>query len=78
MRQQYSKDFKQDAVVYVQTHPELTVAQCVSNLGINDNTLHNWLKSARTIKCYLDVLKRRFYIFIIKEILCNIFWLNSF
>jgi len=41
MRQQYSKDFKQDAVVYVQTHPELSVAQCARNLGVNENTLHN-------------------------------------
>jgi len=47
MRQQYSKDFKQDAVVYVQTHPELSVAQCARNLGINENTLHNWLRKFR-------------------------------
>ncbi|HHU53782.1 MAG TPA: transposase, partial [Clostridiaceae bacterium] len=47
MRQQYSKDFKQNAVVYVQTHPELSVAQCARNLGINENTLHNWLRKFR-------------------------------
>ncbi|MGB4610670.1 MAG: transposase [Saccharofermentanales bacterium] len=47
MRQQYSKDFKQYAVVYVQTHPELSVVQCARNLGVNENTLHNWLKKFR-------------------------------
>lgn len=44
---QYDKEFKQDAVNYVRTHPELSVTQCTQNLGVNANTLHNWLSKAR-------------------------------
>ena len=39
----YSKEFKEDAVQYVKTHGELSIAECARNLGVNPNTLHGWL-----------------------------------
>ena len=36
---QYSQQFKQDAVKYVQELPELTLAECARNLGIGLSTL---------------------------------------
>ncbi|MDO5033575.1 MAG: transposase [Eubacteriales bacterium] len=47
MSQSYSKRFKEDAIRYVQDHPELTIVSCAEQLGINENTLHNWLRKAR-------------------------------
>jgi transposase len=47
MAQQYSKKFKQDAVIYVQTHPELTIVECAKHLGINENTLYTWLRKSK-------------------------------
>ncbi len=43
----YDKKFKEDAVEYVSAHPELTTAACARNLGVNVNTLYNWLSKAR-------------------------------
>ncbi len=45
--QQYDKGFKQDAVNYLEDHPEISIAQCAKNLGVNANTLHNCLSKAR-------------------------------
>ena len=39
----YDKEFKEQAVEYVKSHPELKVTECARNLGINVNTLHTWL-----------------------------------
>lgn len=47
MPKQYSNEFKQDAVQYVQDHPELSVRQCAENLGINMNTLSGWIRKVR-------------------------------
>lgn len=47
MAQIYSKEFKEDCVLYVQNHPELSIAACARTLGINENSLHSWLKRAR-------------------------------
>ena len=47
MANQYSNEFKEDAVNYVKDHPELSVATCAKNLGINVNTLHGWLHKVR-------------------------------
>ncbi|MGI6560201.1 MAG: transposase [Saccharofermentanales bacterium] len=43
----YDKKFKEDAVEYVNAHPELSVAACAENLGVNFNTLHGWLRKVR-------------------------------
>ncbi len=43
----YDKKFKEDAVEYVASHPELSIAACARNLGVNENTLHTWLRKAR-------------------------------
>ncbi|MGI6120724.1 MAG: transposase [Saccharofermentanales bacterium] len=43
----YDKEFKEDAVAYVKSHPELSVAACARNLGVNENTLHGWLHKVR-------------------------------
>ena len=47
MSKTYTKSFKEDAVCYVQEHSEESVAECARYLGINENTLHTWLKKAR-------------------------------
>lgn len=44
---QYNKEFKEQAVEYVKSHPELKITECARNLGINVNTLHTWLKKDR-------------------------------
>ncbi|MBL7662297.1 transposase [bacterium] len=45
MRKRYSKEFKAEAVRLVREE-SLSVAQAARDLGINDNTLYNWLASA--------------------------------
>lgn len=47
MARHYDKGFKEDAVLYVQEHPELTVVQCARNLGMNARTLHGWIELNR-------------------------------
>ncbi len=47
MSTSYSKEFKEDAVKYVVSHPDLAISKCAENLGINPNTLHTWLSKAR-------------------------------
>lgn len=47
MKNQYSKQFKEDAVNYVLTHSDLTIAECASNLGVKPSTLHTWLHKKR-------------------------------
>ena len=39
---QHSQQFKQDAVKYVQEHPDLTLAECARNLGIGLSTQSRW------------------------------------
>ena len=39
---QHSQQFKQDAVKYVQEHPDLTLVECAKNLGIGLSTLSRW------------------------------------
>lgn len=45
MKKQYSKEFKDEAVRLVREE-SLSVAQAARDLGINDNTLYNWLSRA--------------------------------
>ena len=44
---QHSKQFKQDAVQYVNEHPDLTQVECAKNLGISITTLTRWLAQYR-------------------------------
>ena len=39
---QHSQQFKQDAVKYVQEHPNLALVECAKNLGIGLSTLSRW------------------------------------
>jgi len=39
---QHDKQFKQDAVKYVEEHPDLTQEECCKNLGIGLSTLSRW------------------------------------
>ena len=39
---QHSQQFKQDAVKYVNEHPDLTLMECAKNLGIGLSTLSRW------------------------------------
>ena len=41
-KSQHDKEFKQNAVKYVQEHPDLTKEQCAKNLGIGLSTLSRW------------------------------------
>ena len=43
----YTADFKNDAVKYVESHPEMTVFQISKHLGIPKDTLYSWVKAAR-------------------------------
>ena len=46
-KEEYSKQFKEDAVRYRKDHPELTVQKAAENLGISESALKNWMKAAR-------------------------------
>ena len=39
---QHDKQFKLDAVKYVNEHPDLTLEECCKNLGIGTSTLARW------------------------------------
>ena len=39
---QHNQRFKQDAVKYVNEHPDLTLEECAKNLGIGLSTLSRW------------------------------------
>lgn len=43
----YTADFKQDSIQYVETHPELSVKAAADNLGVPKETLYCWIKSHR-------------------------------
>lgn len=40
---QHNKQFKLDAIQYVNEHPDLTHSECANNLGIGISTLGRWL-----------------------------------
>lgn len=44
----YTKQFKEDAVRYKKEHPELTLQQAATNLGISDSALKHWISAAKT------------------------------
>ena len=41
----YTKDFRMDAVKYVDSHPELTIKEVASYLGIPKDTLYGWTRA---------------------------------
>ena len=43
----YSTESKQDAIRYVETHPELTMKIAADNLGVPKDTLYGWIKAYR-------------------------------
>jgi len=44
---QHDKQFKLDAVKYVEEHPDLTKEECAKNLGIGLTTLDRWRNQYR-------------------------------
>ena len=44
MKKQHDQKFKVDAVAYYNTHKDLGVKGCATNLGIGYSTLQKWLK----------------------------------
>ena len=43
----YTDDFKNDAIQYVETHPDMTIQQTADYLGIPKDTLYGWIKAYR-------------------------------
>ena len=41
-RKQFDREFKENAVKYVEAHPELTNEECARKLGIAISTLSKW------------------------------------
>ena len=46
-KKQFDQEFKQNAVNYCLTHPELSRKECAKNLGIVDSTLYRWKQEAK-------------------------------
>lgn len=44
---QHDKEFKLNAVKYLEEHPDLTLRQCAKNLGIGASTLTHWRQQFR-------------------------------
>ena len=53
----YSTEFKQDAIRYVETHPELTMKIAADNLGVPKDTLYGWIKHT-DVNSELEVVNR--------------------
>lgn len=47
-RQQFAKEFKEDAVRYYLEHKDLGITLCAKNLGISRTSLFNWIKNAQS------------------------------
>ena len=46
MSKQYDKDFKENAVRYVEEHKDISVRKCSENLGVSTSTLNDWVRDA--------------------------------
>src|SRR5690625_4593851 len=44
----YSEEFKRDAVALYESSPEASIQTIATDLGVNRNTLQNWLKKYGT------------------------------
>lgn len=47
-QKQHDKEFKINAVKYIEEHPDLTQEECAKNLGIGLSTLSRWRQQYRT------------------------------
>lgn len=47
MARTYTPDFVEDAVRYVDAHPDLTIVDAAKNLGIPTGTLYGWVRGSR-------------------------------
>lgn len=43
----YTEDFKQDAIKYVESHPNMSMQQAAEYLGMPKETLYGWVKAYR-------------------------------
>ncbi|MBO4705195.1 MAG: transposase [Spirochaetaceae bacterium] len=43
----YTKDFKNDAIQYVEAHPDMPMEQAAEHLGMPKETLYGWVKAYR-------------------------------
>lgn len=43
----FTKEFKENAVRYRKEHPEMTLQQAASNLGISMSALKHWMTAAK-------------------------------
>lgn len=43
----YTQQFKEDAVKYKEEHPDLTLKEVCSNLGVSESALKSWIKLAQ-------------------------------
>ena len=50
MARRYSDEFKKNALVYVEEHPDLDMRVCADYLGMPYDTLYGWYKRARREK----------------------------
>ena len=50
----YTQDFINDAVKYVEEHPDLTFVDAAKNLGIHTSTLYGWVRGSRRQKMAMD------------------------
>ena len=41
----YSNDFKRDALLYIQEHPEMKIKDIADYLGVPAGTLYDWNKN---------------------------------
>ncbi|WP_438600340.1 transposase [Faecalibaculum rodentium] len=41
-RKTFTDEFKQDAVQFVASHPEMTISECAEALGVGRSTLERW------------------------------------
>lgn len=54
MARTYTQDFVNDAVKYVEAHPDLTIVDAANNLGIPTATLYGWVRGSRRKKLAKD------------------------
>src|SRR5215204_7128769 len=46
-RARYPEEFKAEAVQLVRSYPEKSISELSRELGLSDQTLHNWVKQAQ-------------------------------
>lgn len=57
MARTYTQDFVNDAVRYVEAHPDLTMKDAANNLGIPKETLYGWVRGSRR-KRWLEMVNQ--------------------